>query len=313
MAQIVLPMKPLTQRLLLWVALPVLLMALAVWSWAPREPSWEGRSLSEWLIDLEPDRNGKMGAVGEQNATAAKLAIRGMGTNCISFLLRRIDYLEPTWLDRLVAKLEAQLRNHGVRIPWKTAEPDHLGERMNAIILAMNALGHEAAPIVPQLQGWLASDNEDKGYAAAGMLPYIHPEGTAVLISAYTNPAMPARFTIRLALPHAARMHPEVMPVFLGMASHPHPAIREDTSFLLQNCEKHAPLVLPVLIRLLGDPVSSVRETTIHTLTHFKADVSAAVPALMALTTDPDPEISSKAKALLLKIKAQSATPPSAP
>ena len=297
-------MKPLLRRLLLWVALPVLLMALAVWSWTPREPSWEGRSLSSWLKDLEPLRNEKMGAVGEQNAAAARRAIQGMGTKCIPFLLQRIDKLETT-------PLEGQLRTHGVSIPSKAAEPLP-SDRINAITLAMNALGHEAAPIVPELQRWLASDNEDRGYAAALMLTSIHPEGTAVLISAYTNPTMPARFVIRLALPHAARLHPEVMPAFLSMASHPHPAIRTDTCFLLQNFEKDATIVLPVLIRLLGDRDSSVREEALATLGRFKADVGTAVPAITALLTDPDPEISSKAKALLLKIKASSAPPPPA-
>lgn len=73
-------MKPTLRRRLLWLALPVLLVALAVWSWTPREPSWEGRSLSEWLKDLEPRTRKKLGAIGEQRV---EHALQGMGTNCL--------------------------------------------------------------------------------------------------------------------------------------------------------------------------------------------------------------------------------------
>lgn len=304
-------MNPRLRRLLFWVALPGLLVALAVWSWTPREPSWEGRSLSSWLKDLEPDRKEKLGAVGEQNAAAARRAIQGMGTNCLPFLLRRIESQDPTPPEKMLLKLEELLGKNSAYLLGERSEVRN-GAHFYAAYYAFTALGHQAAPVVPECQRWLCSTNANRDALAVGVLESIHPEGTAALIVASTNSTLPRRRFVMGALLRLAPEHPEAFAALLRLDADPDPKIRALAGHVLAVGRYEAAVIWPVLNRLLADPDDSVRRAILRDLDSFKGDLSPAVPALTALTTDPDPEISSKANALLLKIKAHS-TPTAVP
>ncbi|MEN9576517.1 MAG: hypothetical protein RL514_4372 [Verrucomicrobiota bacterium] len=302
-------MKPPSRRLLLWLALPVLLMAVAVWSWTPREPSWEGRSLSSWLEDLETDTRGKLGAVGEQNAEAAERAIQGMGTNCLPSLLRRLGQLKPSPLEKKLIRLEQQLRTHEVSVPWDSTE-NRLILQWDALHSAFKALGHAAAPLVPELERWLASSVEEKAGAAAQVLALIHPEGTAALVRASTNRTIASRFIILVMLDQLTPQHPEMLAAILRMADDPDAHIRGHLGHTLSKYESEAASVLPVLVRLLGDTDHLVRQSALIGLYQFKGDVRAAESALTALIANPGVKHSIAEQGLLKKIKAQSVTPP---
>lgn len=305
-------MKLTLRRLLLWLALPVLLVVLAVWSWTPsREPSWEGRSLSSWLKDLESQNAGELGATGEPKGVTAGRAIQGMGTNCLPFLLRRLDHSHLTPPEQLEIKLKEQLEEYDVKLPWDSTAR-HREQRWEAAAAAFKALGHQAAPVVPELQRWLCSTNSDHDFLAAWVLSYIHPEGTLALIAASTNRTIPRwRFLVG-ALEDLAPQHPEVFAAFLSMADHSDPEARAYAAYGLRRSEKETAATLPVFIRLLADPISSVRKNALLSLGNFEGDIRAAEPAVTTLVTDPDPEISKFAKDLLQKIKAQSSAPPTA-
>lgn len=302
-------MKPLLRRLLLWVALPVLLVALAVWSWTPREPTWDGRSLSEWLKDLEPARMKSPSAVDEQNAAAARRAIQGMGTNCLPFLLRRIESQNPTPLEKRLIKFEDLLAKEYVTIPW-TRTQTRVEVRVADAFYAVQALGHEAAPAVPELQRWMCSSNANIAYTAAFLLGYIHPEGTAVLIAASTNRIILSREAVVVMLDGIASKHPQALTALLGMAADPDPWIRGQVGYLLAKRPDEAAVIWPVVNRLLADPDGLVRREVIGGLLRCKGDIRPAESALTSLVADPDPEISKVANRLLVKIKATPATPP---
>ena len=110
-------MKPPPRRLLLWGALPVLLVALAVWSWTSREPTWEGHALSWWLEyeDPDPDTHGLVATMPAPKTDSADRAILGMGTNCLPFLLQRLRNPYPNPLERFVIKLEEKLEKHSIQ------------------------------------------------------------------------------------------------------------------------------------------------------------------------------------------------------
>lgn len=302
-------MKPRLRRLLLWVALPGLLVALAVWSWTPREPSWEGRSLSSWLKDFKPPSMGNPSAADEQSAAAAERAVRGMGTNCLPFLLRRIAQRDPTPPEKMLLKLEERLEKESINIPW-TRTQTRMDVRVFGAYRAVQALGHQAAPIVPDLQRWMCSSNVNLAYTGAILLGYIHPEGTAVLIAASTNRTLPDRRVIVVSLHRISTEQPAALTAWLGMADDPDPRIRQLVGVPLANSPQKPAVVWPVLNRLLADPHGSVRRGVLTGLMRCKGDLTPAVPALTALAADPDPEISKAANELLDKIKASSATPP---
>ena len=305
-------MKPLLRRLLLCGALPVLLVTLAVWSWAPREPSWAGRSLSDWLKDFEPARMRNPSAVDEQNAAAARRAIQGMGTNCLPILLRRIGRVEPAPLEKMLIKLEEFLAEQEVKIPW-TPTQTRLEVGVSDACDAVNALGHQAVPAIPELKRWLLSSSDVKVSMGAYLLANIAPEGIEVLIAASTNRTVLNRAAVAGRLHSIASEHPQAFTALLAMTADADPSVRGQAGFLITSGRYEAAVIWPVINRLLADVERSVRREILRKLDRFRGDLRPAEPALTALLTDPDPEIRSQANALLDKIKAQSFTPSPAP
>jgi hypothetical protein len=57
----------------------------------PREPNYQGRSLSSWLEDFSDDSD-----EGFNTNSPASVAVRSMGTNTIPFLLEILSYAEST-------------------------------------------------------------------------------------------------------------------------------------------------------------------------------------------------------------------------
>jgi len=242
---------------------------------------------------------------------AATLAIQGMGTNCLPFLLQRLGLSEPAPWERVLIRLEEQFWNRGIKSPWSNTEM-RLQLQALATMSAIEALGQQAAPAVPELHRWLYQTNGHKDALAAQSLGRIHPQGTSVLIAASTNRLIPNRDWVFFALSQAAVQHPEVLPVLLKSADDADPHVRSFAGQYLCHHAREAPVVLPVLMRLLGDPAVAVRKITLASLSRFNGDLTVAVPALTTLESDLDPWTSSRANALLQKIKAQSLGSPAA-
>src|SRR5690348_12098163 len=81
------------RRLLLLLTGAVLIASLLVFLWperGPKEPRYQGKSLSEWIARAVPiPRAPSMHADAEE-------AIRHMGTNALPCLLQWLDY-QPVW------------------------------------------------------------------------------------------------------------------------------------------------------------------------------------------------------------------------
>src|ERR1043166_10284365 len=84
------------KAVLVRIAAAVLGVALTGYALWPREPRWQGRSLSSWLVDLAPDKP-------PATRIAAAAAVRAVGTNAVPFLLdwMREREVDPEWKLRL--------------------------------------------------------------------------------------------------------------------------------------------------------------------------------------------------------------------
>jgi tetratricopeptide (TPR) repeat protein len=131
-----------------WVALIVLFLALAVggvmWlALPPREPSYQGKTLSEWLspyivIDYAP---------GEEPTKAqedqCRDAIRHMGTNAIPLLLRMLKAKDSPAKIKIAELLD---RQDFIRIPFSSA--DYQNRKAE---IGFNLLGDIATNAAPAL------------------------------------------------------------------------------------------------------------------------------------------------------------------
>jgi len=150
----------------------------------PREPDWEGRSLSEWLGDL-----GSGASLDQEARTAA--AIRGMGQKTLPTLVRLLRRRDSS-----VKKFihEIQPRATGSRFPgieFKWARDSWL-----AAAQGFEVLGPAAAPAIPELAPLVAE--EIPGKFAALSLTAIGPSAVPTLTNLLVQP--PACFNAAFAL-----------------------------------------------------------------------------------------------------------------
>src|SRR6266540_803543 len=91
------------KAVLVWIAATFASVAVLGYALWPREPRWQGRSLSSWLVDLTADKP-------QGTRIAAAAAVRLVGTNAVPFLLdwMRAPEVEPQWKLRLQAWLSRQ-------------------------------------------------------------------------------------------------------------------------------------------------------------------------------------------------------------
>jgi hypothetical protein len=125
-----------------------LLVFLAVWlvgvvvCWIltrPREPSYDGRRLSQWLA-IAAERAG----VAESGEEAK--AIRAIGTNAIPYLLKWMEYKRPWW--RVELEHLQVVRNYPVPASILEDTKDDLAD---SAWLGFQILGREAETAIPEL------------------------------------------------------------------------------------------------------------------------------------------------------------------
>lgn len=143
------------KRKLALAFLVIVLITGAAWLLvrSPREPSYQGKSLTQWLNEY--NRAGSMDKTGPISD-----AIRAMGTNSLPFLLAYINHPDS----KLKFKLQKLLRKQHL------IKPSILGSDYRSVsILALSALGTNAAPLFPDLLK-LADDPQIHWWGAMSLL-----------------------------------------------------------------------------------------------------------------------------------------------
>jgi HEAT repeat protein len=152
------------RRLLFAVALVGILSWFAWFILKPREPSYQGRSLSNWL---EEASEGGFGIYPDARPEAVN-AIRQIGTNAIPTLLKMAKAKD--------SKLTFFLRKWNNRFP-RLDLPFFPTEEMRGLaVTGFYVLGPKAKSAVPGLTGLLKSDDEDIRITAALCLGCLHEE-----------------------------------------------------------------------------------------------------------------------------------------
>jgi hypothetical protein len=229
----------------------------------PREPVYEGKTLSEWL---DGDVRSQSPSSWTISAKHSKNAMIQMGTNAIPGLLLRLRAKDSPLMDKLVAlaqkqhfykfkqRLPARIRRaQGEAGFWnlgaegKSAVPElivmyeqkSLRECRESVANALGSIGPEAKAAVPAIVRGLSDMNEVDSNYAAEALGLIHAE-------------------------------PE--------------------------------LAVPALVKCLDRHYFLLRQNAARALTRFGADAKPAVPTFVKLLGDSDQEVKQMAKDALAKI-----------
>jgi RNA polymerase sigma factor (sigma-70 family) len=252
----------------------------------PREPTYQGRSLREWLADVDypqpPDKRAK-----------AAEAIRGMGIKTIPFLL-------------------ADLGKEDGNIHYAGPDPRTPDERSRQASWAFDALGALAKPAIPGLRKLL---EKNPGYAPVALAD-IGPDALPDLLNALTNGSFWVRDNTAAGLAnalYAGKITPAeataALPIAVGNLTY------TDTNALFQgNTRWRAASLLaalalepgvsvPALVEGLQDTNVSVAAECAEALGRFRGQAATAVPALQQAARSTNSLLSSAANGALTQIQ----------
>jgi len=270
------------------------LTAYLVW---PREPSYQGKTLSAWIEPFCSETpTGLFAPAGPQyfaELQPVRRAVAQIGTNGLPFLIARLEYRESTFkrtLRRLLAKQPIFV--------LKQADPRC--SRIRAI-RALAILGPAAQPAVPALAAQLTDPIlADHGiYALSGM----GTEGMRALVNQFTNVGPSARIQIATVFisPSSTYRGENISP--LSVDQIPRDIMVEGLSRIVLDPLKffHIPAIqrlggigpaasnaVPALVKIIEEPNPISRQTAIRALGQIKARPDLVVPVLTNLLNSAD-------------------------
>jgi hypothetical protein len=156
----------------------VVVVAVCFYCLREKEPSYNGRTLSEWLDDAASG----ISVTGQQGREKAIEAVGKIGTNAVPILLRWSQQSGPYGMKRLLQIAERipnqRLRSSTVRYLWdRSAERKHL-----LAFIGFQILGANSTSVIPQVAAQFNTSREwDSIINAAYALSWMGREGVGVL------------------------------------------------------------------------------------------------------------------------------------
>jgi hypothetical protein len=188
-------------RFILILLAAVVLGCTAVFTWAEKEPSYQGKTITEWLFQRElirgVDQDYYVWTIGEKSVAA----IEAIGTNALPTLLRMMASHDGAVKSKLINLLNSQSLVH---LWLHTAE-----DRRRAAFYGFVFLGTNALPAVPALIALTKNKNWEVRACALRSLVEFHV-GETTLLPVLTD--LQSDSDTRVQMPAAgylARLYPD--------------------------------------------------------------------------------------------------------
>jgi HEAT repeat protein len=268
---------------------------LLLWSGGPKEPSYNGRSLSSWLEEWGKSYNDR--------TNHATIAIRAIGSNGLPILVADLSKEESPHKRKF-------WRIAGKVVPKEWNPIDRDINRSVTAAEAINLLGVEAKTAFPTLTN-LFSSRLHCLPAAMGLAGIGH-EGVAVLLQALTNQDWVHRHSAATALGEARSDLDRVVPALLqivkiGGHKEEDSLLRGAAGSALVRVHKEPDLVVPVFSEFLTNADANTRVWGASLLYGFGADAKAAVPLLLKARNDANSDVRETVGAALKEIDPKAA------
>ena len=254
------------RRILLFAVLALLLAAAGWHLYATREPSYQGKTLSQWLEDSLRERFD-----AQTDSTAAREAIRAIGHKGIATLLRMLQAEDSP------LKLKVKEWLEECPIVDFTFKPAYKSQ--NEGIEGFLVLGPEGRDALPALKRLLQNTNYANN--AALCLAAIGPEAMPILRSGLSNQSDCIRYFCLCGLEYAGTNAWAALPDILSCLQDSFSGIRFEAVYCLRRFQHEPGTVLPALYQTAQqDPNVPVRKRSIWVMGCFSNQASAYVPAL---------------------------------
>jgi HEAT repeat protein len=256
------------------------------------EPSYQGRSLSQWYLrwakTVERDDAGS-----KAQCTEAVHAIRQIGTNAL-----------PTLLNELKRRADSPVRE----VLWDLANklPSAISESHIVASLFLDAdkveptstfviLGRQAAPAIPELTHFLnATNTPDLIHTAAFCLAAIGDEGLPPLLATLANPKHPACNEVAYWLGLDGPFHfgtnlSQAVPLLAQCTTATDQRLAETAVKALGHIHQEPQIAIPALASCLASTNIAVRVKAVRSLAQFGR---ITLPLLVTALKDSDQTVS---------------------
>lgn len=263
---------------LLFLACAVAVAALLFQS-RDHEPSYDGRSLNDWLVGLTNYN-------GDDDTDQAAEAIRQIGTNAIPYLVQYTRYT-PWPLRVKAAGVIAALAKRLGR-DWRL-RGSRSEARAQGAFDALVILGPAAAVAIPDLTQ-LAADPGDLGRASRAMftLGFMGAQALPPLMAILTNQQSRLRPQAAMSLSRLGTNALPAVTIIIDYLRDPNENLAALSAISLGKMRQEPSLVVPALITALQDPRRRVGAYAAEAIGQFGDQAGSAVPALVKLLNDPD-------------------------
>jgi len=232
----------------------------------PSPPSWEGRTLNDWLGDLD--------RADEPSRLAAERAIARMGPKAIPALRAHLGRRDP-FLTPAFRKMEPYLPRWAWRRLFLLLKPDEIELRRKHAAQGLGLIGPPAVVAAPDLIRALNDANPTLPPAASQALARIGIDAVPALTNALATASSPARILILAILAKDEPQADLAVPVVLDLLAHSSSGDEVNgASRLLGTLGGRA---LPPLLRLLGAADAQARNNAFRAL-QLIADRNPSLP-----------------------------------
>ncbi len=282
----------------------VAVFALALLLTGYREPSYQGRKLSQWMNAFYNSLGGDPETPEYLEAAAA---VRHMGTNALPHLLKWISS-QPSrsktreklaaWMHKLPERVIPQFGHD-----WICEDARRV--RIGRATVAFQILGTNAAPALPQLFR-LANDptDEERAIQATRATYGMGPEVIPALLRTIqnTNSLGRNRYAAMIGITgHGTNALPAV-PILIHYLDAPEPLICCGAAEMLGRLQLEPATCVPALIRFAAKTNAGAQASGVKALGQFGTNAQPAVPVLHAALADKNEYIQRLATEALLKI-----------
>jgi HEAT repeat protein len=270
------------RRLIIAVLAVAILAALIFTLTGPREPVYNGRTLSAWLEEI--DRNSREGLPTQQ----AREAINQIGANAVPCFLNWIRFDPPAWKDKLPGFLS-----------------DNERFRAQAAAEGFAILGLKAKTAIPDLIHTMrTAQNQDVMLRAGYALAHLGPEAMPPLVTALTNPSQTliVRSLLASYISKQGTNAGLAVPGFIQCLSDTNPLVAANAARCLGELRLEPASVIPALTRSLDHSSPLVRKYAATGLGEYAQNGVPALPRLMEVLHDSDRAVRSTATNALRKI-----------
>ena len=265
-----------------------------------REPTAQGRTLSQWLETLD----NPSAATNVQTITA----LRVMGAKAAVRLVPMLDAHDSPLTLRLV---ELARKQSLVQVRFMPA-----AVRQQRAVIAFELMRDEAVAAAPALVSLLVrrgaepAGSWDSASRAAHALSGLGYRAIPSLRPALCDQHTRTRYEAIAALQVCAYDHaPGTLTELFKLLDDADPMVRQAGAEMMGRVPKEPELAVPRLVRMLGDNKPSVRKQAAIALGRFGAKASDSVVALQQACSDLAPEVRDAAVATLARVGVRAAMP----